>query len=315
MESLKFWLWAFVVLFVLWFITGGPTRINSTNGPFIHPLFPLGSGETYGNIREFSIIPSSFFSPYGSSARGSANQSNQATPDAPYTTSRGETIARNSEFKGLVTLRTGSLHTDASREYLQVIVDPSVKKSILLTGWQVKSAVTGKGATIGKGAPLPFTNQQNQEDPIFISGGDTVYVNTGRSPINISFRVNLCTGYFGQFQEYTPSLQNDCPRPSDEPLPQAPNNFNDSCLDYLDNISSCQIQIQQLPQNIGPECASYITTKINYTSCVDAHKNDAGFYKKQWRVFLGQGISFWKNQRETIELIDNKGKIVDYITI
>ena len=58
----------------------------------------------------------------------------------------------------------------------------------------------------------------------------------------------------------------------------------------------------------------HIAYKINYNSCVDVHKNDATFSRLEWRVFLGRDQELWKVKRETLLLIDDKGKLVDSLS-
>jgi hypothetical protein len=193
-------------------------------------------------------------------------------------------------------------------------VASDLSNKILLTGWRIQSRITGRGATIGKAAPLAFTDQINQEESIFANPGDVLYISTGRSPLGISFKVNECTGYFGQFQSYTPSLRTDCPRPINEKHPNIPNNYIDDCEDFLNNMNSCQVQIQPLPPKIGPDCATLIGNKINYQTCIVDHRSDYNFFKPEWRIFLKQDYELWKDRREVIELLDLKGKVVDTIT-
>lgn len=46
--KLLWWtIFAFLVMFVIWYYTGGPSRTDNDK-PFMKPLDPVGSGETYG---------------------------------------------------------------------------------------------------------------------------------------------------------------------------------------------------------------------------------------------------------------------------
>lgn len=47
-------LWGFIVLFVMWIVSGGPTRLENKYNPFIEPLVePLGDGSVYGSGGQF----------------------------------------------------------------------------------------------------------------------------------------------------------------------------------------------------------------------------------------------------------------------
>jgi hypothetical protein len=206
--------------------------------------------------------------------------------------------------------------TDPKTEYLTFNLNSQHKGKVLLTGFEIRSTATGRGTTIPKGVELPFAGEINAETPIFINPGDTVILSTGRSPVGYSFRENKCTGYFGQFQTFTPFLQQSCPRPESENIAQAPHYFNDACLNYLDSLQSCIMPLQNIPDigSIQSQCYIYVTEDINYKTCVDNHKNDPDFYGKQWRIYLSQEQELWKSQREVIKLLDLDKKTVAAIT-
>ena len=48
MEDLKWILFILIGLWLVWFLTGGPSREEAKQGIFIKPPAPLDSGETYG---------------------------------------------------------------------------------------------------------------------------------------------------------------------------------------------------------------------------------------------------------------------------
>lgn len=209
---------------------------------------------------------------------------------------------------------SGAKSTKAETEHLSFTLNSKHKGKILITGFEVRSFSTGVSATISKGVELPFAGVLNVEDPIFISPGDKVVLVTGRSPTGYSFRVNKCTGYFSQFQKFTPSLPKQCPDPEDEPTPPPPNNFSDACLDFIESIPRCTMVIKSIPGNLGSGCSEFVNEKLNYKSCVETHKNDPDFYKNEWRVYLGRSEELWKSDREFIKLLDLNKKTVDSVT-
>jgi Sec-independent protein translocase protein TatA len=217
-----------------------------------------------------------------------------------------------SRYKGIVTLSYINESTNSSQEYATIRVSGNATSTIQVTGWILKSLSTGNQVTIPKGTYLFFTGMINTEDNILLTGGDTLYLVTGTSPVGASFKVNKCSGYLGQFQTFVPYLSNSCPAPRNEDLSSIPKLvINDACLDYINSMSQCRIQMKSLPVNWSSECVNFIYDKINYPSCVNTHKSDNDFYKKEWRVYLKRSESLWKDRRETIVLYDNVGKIVD----
>jgi hypothetical protein len=69
-----------------------------------------------------------------------------------------------------------------------------------------------------------------------------------------------------------------------------------------------------MPIYLSQGCQDAIVTKLNYNSCVDMHRNDPGFYRLEWRIFLKREEELWKSKREIIKLLDETGKVVDYIS-
>ncbi len=320
-EGIKFWLWALIALFGLWLLSGGLNSDFAKGGPFIHPPAPLGSGSSYGDLSGYSIIPRGDFTigSYGSTNQiKNANdpQSIQKEIDrVALEIKKAQDAAVASEYKGKIFLRSGSVSgTNANREYLEIIVDSNLKEKVSITGWQLRSTITYRGATIGRAASLPVNDQVNVEGPVLVSANDRLYINSGRSPIGISFKTNLCTGFFGQFQEYTPSLRNDCPRPIDQRRPLIPSDFVDACEDYLSRMSSCRVPVESVPPEIGRDCNNYISNNVNYQSCILTNKYNSEFNKPEWRIFLKQDSRLWKDRRDVIQLLDLKGKIVDTLT-
>lgn len=216
-----------------------------------------------------------------------------------------------SVYKDIVDLSFVSRSNDPKQEYVQIRVN-TTKEPINVTGWRLTSKSSGQTVTIPKGTYLFFTGTTNTEENIYLNSGDVLYLVTGISPNGASFKVNKCSGYLSQFQNFTPYLSTYCPQPRNEDLSSIPKTVNnDACLDYIDFFPSCRIQTETLPANWSYECTSFIYNKINYPSCVNTHKGDKDFYLKEWRVYLKRSERVWKDRREEIVLYDNNGKIVD----
>jgi hypothetical protein len=268
---------------VAWFlVTGGNP---DTGGPFLNPPAPISTGESYGGLPEGTISPT--------------------TP--PISTSSLKDLVSISNY-------SSAKQTDPDKEYIKIKVSRNAKEKISISNWRLESATTGAGDTLGKGAYLPYSGRVNTEQDIFLSAGDEVIVTTGRSPVGVSFKINKCTGYFSQFQDFVPTLRKQCPEPIDDLPNFGPGTTFDQCYDFVERLRKCKVYLQSPPGGVGGACQEYITTKINYNTCVDKHKDDSDFPKGEWRVYLGRDQELWKRKREVIKLLDQNGDVIDSVT-
>src|SRR3989344_4746282 len=217
---------------------------------------------------------------------------------------------------GLSFLDNVVVHGGASTagEYIAVEASSQNGAPVPITGWRLKSAVTDFEARIGNGSPLFYSGRANNEVPIELRPGEQAIISTGRSPAGTSFRVNKCSGYLAQFQTYEPTLQASCPLPHYETtFAKSGQNLDDACTAYLRTLRPCTAPITSSPpSSVNASCAAFIADTLNYNSCIDNHRLDADFYaKREWRVFLGRDSKLWRNERETIQLLDQNGKMVD----
>lgn len=282
-----FWVLVFlIILAIVWYYTGGPSRFSSQSGLFLNQPREQYSEELRKTTEEVVSGTST-------------------APGAP--TSSLESI--ESIYKNKVILYAGynARQSDPQKQYVEIRASPQNDKPLRITGWTLVGK-NGLDIKIGQGAYLVYSAQVNPQQDIFLQPGEKAIIVTGESPIGTSFRLNKCTGYFEQFQDFEPSLPKDCPEPADENLP---NNLNDQCLDYLDRLPRCQMQIS-IPPGLSLACQNYINDKINYKTCVELHKNDSDFYKPEWRVYLGRTEQLWKKERETIILKDENNKTIDW---
>jgi hypothetical protein len=234
----------------------------------------------------------------------------QNTPSQAYNPGGPAKNSTLSPYKGIISIGSVSRSSNPSQEYITLRSNASTGTTVDITGWTLISMSTGNSVTIPKGTYLVFANSLNSEENIRLSSGEKVYLITGSSPNGMSFRVNKCSGYLTQFQTFVPSIANSCPRARNEDLSSIPNIIsNDACFDYINSLPSCKIP-SNIPLTWTAECTKFLNTKLNYTSCVNDHKNDSDFYKPEWRVYLKRGQSVWKDRREHIVLYDTSGNFV-----
>jgi hypothetical protein len=214
---------------------------------------------------------------------------------------------------------SGLYQNDPNKEYLSFSTNLKKDETIKMTGWYLKSEVTGYYAVIGQASllPFPFTRAESN---VVLQQGDRVYLTKGFSPIGISFRTNKCTGYFEENRTFSPSLSLQCPRPKDEKLPVFSTDYdrNDECLNLIDRISRCTTKdsefIRDLPDTVTQSCKTYITTQINYNTCVARHFSDTDFPGNEYRLYLNKFGPLWRTYHDTINLRDENGLVVDSIS-
>lgn len=220
--------------------------------------------------------------------------------------------ANASPFKGEATLSYINRSTDPAQEYIVIKTTSFGGQNINVTGWTIKSLASGATYKIPQGTYLYWTNSQNSDTDIILAPGDTMYVNSGVSPNSENFKLNKCSGYLNQSENFVPYISTYCPSPRNEDLSSIPRDpTQNACFDFIDAMPSCRAQTSPLPAGLSAQCSDFIYKKINYSACVDAHKNDSDFYQPEWRVYLKHTQTLWLPERETIALYDRDGKLVD----
>jgi hypothetical protein len=210
---------------------------------------------------------------------------------------------------------TGVRQSDPSKEYLTLSTNLKITETINITGWYFRSEVTGNYAIIGRASLLPFPNTKTESD-IVLQKGDKAIITKGFSPIGISFRTNKCTGYFEENRTFYPRLPLQCPRPKDQNLPLFSSipDRHDECIKIIERIGRCRTInnafIRDLPDTVTASCKTYLTTQVNYNTCVATHFGDTDFPGNIYRVYLGRFGTLWKERNETINLHDENGLIV-----
>jgi hypothetical protein len=177
-----------VFFFILWVAGGGPTKPISFAGAFITPITNEGQTQTgYGP----QISLNSKISAGGASV-STGERTNTSIPDtSPYA---GEVI--------LTHFVNGTNGTDPQQEYISLEVSSGAKQSVTISGWTLKSTVTGNSAKIPDGvAVLKFGTVTLL--PITLAPGNVAALTTGASPVNVSFEQNSCINYISQAQNYT----------------------------------------------------------------------------------------------------------------
>lgn len=301
-----FFLGVLAFFFILWFATGGPTRPISFAGPYITPITDVDTvQEGYGDTTAVDYRSDSVWSDIvGGSFSGGANLGGVSNP-SPY---QGQ--VRVSGTSG-----TGS--EDPDLEY--VTLRAAGKASVDITGWRLVSGASGRGARIPEGALLPRSGRVNDTGRIILNPGDEAIVVTGEAPTGVSFKENMCTGYFMGRQSFYPSLSNQCPSAYEEFQNHYTGNQlrDDTCYNLVRSTPVCRTPSDR---GVSNACTALIDDYLTYSGCVEKHGNDASFAGDTWRIYLeyensrGKSHELWKSSRDAVKLLDTEGRTVDLYT-
>lgn len=231
-------------------------------------------------------------------------------------------ISKRSPYYGKIRMSniSGIRSTNPNQQYLTLSTSIKKNETVKITGWYMKSEVTGYFAVIGKAALLPYPSQSGIESNVILQQGDRVYLTKGFSPIGISFRTNKCTGYFEQDRIFYPSLSLDCPLPKDERLPTFSSDYdsNDLCLLTIERLPQCSTVdsefIRALPDTVPQSCKDYMRNQINYSTCLALHYSDTDFPGNVYRLYFNKFGPLWRPLHDKIDLIDENGLIVDSVS-
>lgn len=198
------------------------------------------------------------------------------------------------------------------KEYIELRASSLAKEPIPISGWYLANR-DGTKVQIPKGTNLVYSARVNTKEIIYLNPGDKALILTGESPIGANFRLNICTGYFEQFQDFAPSLPKHCPYPRTE-LEDSPLNLEDECYNYVKTLPRCETPLKNFALDISNDCREFLNEELTYAGCVEKYKNDNNFFEKEWRVYLGRNAELWSNSRGKIQLFDNEGNLVKEVS-
>ncbi len=204
-------------------------------------------------------------------------------------------------------------------EYLYVTANIKNKEAVKISGMMLQSLVTNKVAIIPKGAPLFMLTRYNKEEDIYLKPGESAIVHTGKSPIGVSFKTNICSGYLN-VANFTPPLATTyCPSPR-MLVPNTLENikkYGDSCMDAVASMRRCAYfdSENKFYKKVSKECRELLKLRFTYNYCVEKYKHTDKFYKGGiWHVYLGREGRLWKDKYEVIRLMDQNSRTVHAIS-
>lgn len=312
MHDAWFFIGVFVFIFIIWIATGGPLHPIAFTGPRLAQPGVLGGG-TYLQLPRapFGVGGSNVVLP--GSSDGSSTYNNTGPQSVPVIT--GGVFGPSSPYRGVVRMSryiSGAGSPDPKNEYLELYVAQDAGTPVNVSGWTLTSDVTNSVVTIPRGTEMPISGIVNASQDIVITPGKRAFLISGSSPIGASFRENKCIGYFSTFQQFNPSLPQNCPTPSDELSNYYGAGYlrDSACIEHVNKLSRCQVALSP-PVTASNACQNFMIQYLNYNGCVTAHKNDPDFKGDAWRIYLGRTSPMWKTKYEIVKLLDKDGKTVD----
>lgn len=309
------WFIGFMALIVIaWLAVGGPNNPRARQGVFINPIIEDYTASGYGpsylyrgdSLRKAQIeLPPPIFD---------VTKFGDRVTDLTDKIKEVETIRKSpiTSRAFVIDGYSGAQAQDVQKEHIRIVASLRNGSLIEVSGFALGSSITNNEAILPNGSYLPIIGTIFDLKPISIVPGEHMIVTTGKSPIGGSFKVNSCSGYLGQFQTYTPEIKKECPRPeTDFDL----SGLKDStCRNFLKTLPQCESFVGVVPSDLSATCKQFVENRINYNSCVTAHKNDTDFYRNEWRVFLGKTKELWKQSGEIIRFVDLNKNLIDAVT-
>ena len=233
-----------------------------------------------------------------------------------------EELGEFSPVAGLVEIEKSpsTIQTDNLQdEYIILRALKTNAQPINISNWSLQSMVSDEWIGIPQGTPLYTIGEVNEVEDIYLRPGESAVISTSQSPVGVSFRINRCSGFLNDTQEFEPSIKTACISPEAVILPTAKNikDFGESCASFVEGFKSCTYVTSDLQgfHQLTQACKDYIKPRLTYNYCVDVYAGSADFFDKaQWRIFLNQDYTLWRDTYEIIRLLDEKHRTVDVVT-
>lgn len=172
-----------------------------------------------------------------------------------------------------------------------------------VTGWSIK---TNRGGTyIPQAVNLYDPSGLTAASDIRLDSSDYLNLYANSSPTNM--RVNKCSGYLNQVNQFNPPFPSQCPYANRSEI----SSFSGQCQNYILSIGVCgmpNMASPSIPRN-DYSCDTYLQNHFSYKSCFDDHLKDQDFLSNEWRVWMGS--SPLDPYHDNVELLDNNGLLVD----
>ncbi|MDZ4227221.1 MAG: hypothetical protein U1D26_01960 [Patescibacteria group bacterium] len=308
-------------LVFLWFVAGGAGAVARTAGSMGNPIsFLFGNGTSTQFIKlpwQVSLTRGPDISGYVDEAdRQLAESNSQDAYQQDADPQEAQSFGNPSPYVGAITLGRGDPKASSPYEEYIEINAVGLRTTLVITGWSLQSAVSGVRSYIPQGASRFVMGTVNTVQPISIEPGGSAILTTGASPVGVSFRENVCSGYLEGVRDFTPEILLECPAPADL-LPATADNirvYGSPCIDYVASLPRCAFPGTQAPAGISGTCRSFLANVLTYNGCVNVSKGGEVFASSSWRIFLNRTAELWSNSHDVIRLLDSEGRVVDVLS-
>lgn len=316
-KSDAFWVIGFfIVLGLLWYVTGGPNHPDAESGPLLPPAeVPISSPD----------------STIGTRPPPAPSLSKEGVPEVGVV----GTSDTNSTYSGQVRLEAGNAQSEIQPNQEYITLYSNSQTPIAITGWRLTSnrqkvAYQSPSVVIPLGVKVYDPRQSRRLEPIVLQPGDEANIITGQinvsEPylINVSFKTNECSGYLGSYPDYqfSPSLYSNCPAST-----RAPNYdlIDESCTNFIEQLSSCHTpdftpgegengNYVDGSADLTYQCKQFLKANYSYQACLDRYRSQSDFLGQTWYVYLNRIYEMWGQKNETVSLYDQYGLLVDQLS-
>lgn len=209
---------------------------------------------------------------------------------------------------GKVTIRKVSYEEDNfTNDYL--VLRNNENERINITGWYLTNKKNEKMLIPQAAEELTYPYTGSRKTDINLDYRDEVIVSAGKSPKQVNFRTNVCTGYLDNYLEFYPSLDKSCPYIEETKY----SGFKRTCRDFIDRLDRCEMPDYSNNYDVSAnsECTDFLNNNFSYDACYNQHSREIGFFEDEWRIFLGKTFDLFDNYEDEIVLRDKNGYIVD----
>lgn len=224
-----------------------------------------------------------------------------------------------SPYRGLVRIDEsygGVSANDPALEYVILTANAGNSAPLSLTGWSLQSVTNNTRIYLPQGARALVAHKIPTLADVYLNPGERAIVTSGMSPVGVSFRENMCTGYLSQFQTFIPSLEERCPTAESEVLsePDTTRTNDPHCVAFAEHIPRCRFYVGEPPQNVTAQCYSFVRNMLTYAGCAIRNGWRPSYGSDTWRLFMGEPYELWNSEHDVVRLFDREGRTVDVWT-
>jgi hypothetical protein len=183
------------------------------------------------------------------------------------------------------------------------------REIINISGWTIKNK-NNESFTIPRAAEkFNGSAAGSQKIDIILNDGDEVIVSARANTVQGNFRVNKCSGYLGETNDFNPELDIDCPETSESQYSY----LKKTCREYIDDLNQCEIPDYSKNFDVAADsqCTAFLNDNFNYSQCFKKYGQDVDFLTDEWRLFMGKTKDFFDDYEDKITLTDSNGLLVD----